>query len=356
VDVNLSMSTITSLTEFFEQSGFQFRIFDMGRRITPIDIDTFSAIENSQQPYPYPLQQQAWIGLLGWPEDNNEKHFIWFLRLPLDEMGSVAFAARDDLLRRLVKMAEQGLNGADEAALQTSMDDNPFGFKPTDERMSIFHAKAGKLLGLPASQYYAQARDYFTGQLNIDQWSQLGLQGIADVAARLDEDDNALHLAELIDKLPDIPFEAVCQCLEHEALDMYLSQSITRRATQELAQPEPRADQVALCLRALSMSGSPGMRRNLLEQVLASEIGSDIQILVAISGRCWQDLEDEMILHDFLAALASNSGGQDVFNKVLADLFTIPGMRVNIMTALRNPQRADQLSEALGQFFAAIRQ
>lgn len=356
MDVNPAMTTITSLTDFFAQSGFQFRIFDMGRRITAIAADDFQAMENTQQPYPYPLQRQAWISLLGWQGDNSEKHFIWFLRLPLDEAGHIAYAARDDLLRRLVKIADQGLNGADEAALQSSMDDNPFGYKPADERMAVFHAKARKLLGLPASQYYAPARDYFAGQVALDQWNQLGLQGIADVAARLEEDDNARHLAEIIDSLPEVPFEAICQCLENEELDMYLSQAIARRATLNMTQQEPDAGQIALCLRALSMSSSTGMRRNLIEQVLASDVGTDIQILVSISGRCWQDLEDAIVLHDFLTALARNSGGQEVFNKVLSDLFTIPGMRANIMTALRNPQRTDLLSDALGQFFTAIRQ
>lgn len=353
---NLSMNRITSLSAFFQQSGFQFRIFDMGRRISAIENKEFRAIEQADLAYPYPMQRQAWIGLLVWPVDDNEKHFVWFLRLPLDETGHISYAARDDLLRRLVKMAEQGLNGGDEMALQASMDDNPFGFKPNDERMATFHAKVRKLLGLTPSKYYEQAHDYFAGKLKLDQWSVVGLQGIADVAARLDEDENALTLAEIIDKLPHVPFEILCQCLENEALDMNLSQAIGQRASRMLTQKEPHAGQIALCLRALAMSQSPGMRRNLMEQILASDIGSDIQILVAISGRCWEDLQDEMILHDFLVALARNSEGQDVFNKVLTDLFTLPGMRVTIMTALRNPQRTDQLSDALGQFFSSIRQ
>lgn len=356
MDVNLSMTTITSLSEFFQSSGFQFRVFDMGRHIRTIAAEDFLAIEQAEQAYPYPMQRQAWIGLLGWPEDDTKKHFVWFLRLPLDETGQLSYVVRDDLLRRLVKMAEQGLNGNDDLALQTSMDDNPFGYKPTDERMAIFHAKARKLLGLTPSKYYQHAHDYFAGQLDIDQWSFVGLQGIADVAARLDEDENALNLADIIDTLPDIPFEVLCQCLENEALDMNLSQAIARRATHELAKQEPHAGQIALCLRALSMSQSPGMRRNMLEHILTSKVATDIQILVGISGRCWEDLEDELILHDFLSALACNPEGQDLFNKVLADLFTLPGMRVNIMTALRNPQRTDQLSAALGQFFASIRQ
>ena len=177
MDVKLSMSTITSLSDFFQQSGFQFRIFDMGRRICAIDSDDFRAIENTQLAYPYPMQRQAWIGLLGWPTNDNEKHFIWFLRLPLDETGHIAFAARDDLLRRLVKMADQGLNGSDEEDMQASMGDNPFGYKPTDDRMAVFHAKAHKLLGLAPSQYYEHARDYFAGKVDIEQWSFVGLQG-----------------------------------------------------------------------------------------------------------------------------------------------------------------------------------
>jgi len=221
--------------------------------------------------------------------------------------------------------------------------------------MAVFHAKARKLLGLPPSQYYAAARDYFAGELGLEQWTELGLQGIAEVTARLEEEQNALHLAEIFTQLPQRPFEVVCQCLENERLDMNLSQAIVQRASHLLKEAVPDAAQVSLCLRAMAISSATGMRRNLLEQVLDSSIGTDIQILVAITGRCWEDLTDEMLLHVFLSALAQNSGGQEVFDTLLTDLFTIPGMRVNIMTTLRNPQRSESLSAALGQFFTAIR-
>ena len=113
------MTTITSLLQFFEQSGIRCRIFDMGRRVVTLSKQQFNDFEQGRAAYPYPLQQQAWLGLLCWPGDETERHFIWFLRLPLDETGHVAYAARDDLLSRLAQMAEAGLSGDDRINFST---------------------------------------------------------------------------------------------------------------------------------------------------------------------------------------------------------------------------------------------
>jgi hypothetical protein len=51
----MSENKISTLTEFLEQSGAKYRVFDLGRRVTKISVDTFSGFENAQQPYPYPF-------------------------------------------------------------------------------------------------------------------------------------------------------------------------------------------------------------------------------------------------------------------------------------------------------------
>ena len=89
--------------------------------------------------------------------------------------------------------------------------------------------------------------------------------------------------------------------------------------------------------------------------VRTDAIAPDINVLVSISGRCWEDLRDETLCRLYLEALAANPEGQEVFNKVVADLFTIPGLREPIMAILRSPDRSDTLAAAIGQFFSALR-
>lgn len=348
------MNTITSLLQFFKQSGIQCRFYEMGRRVLELDEQTFDDFEQCRKPYPFPLQHQAWLGLLCWPGDDTGRHFIWFLRLPLDETGLLAYAARDDLLHRLAQMAEAGLNG-DAQASDQPLEDNPYGYKPTEERMAVFHAKALAGLDLPPSKYYAGARDYFWGEIGYDQWAFLGLQGIADVCARLGEDDNSARLAQAIPKLPPPPYEALVKCLENEALPDDVSEAVVARLKSEFMQLSPDPAPIALGLRALSATPESEPRLRLMKLALSSGFASDLNLLVTIAGRCWDDLHDPDIRQLFLQALAENEEGQEVFNKVLADLFAIPQLREPLMESLRDPERSDSLANAMGQFFAALR-
>ncbi|MBD3610081.1 MAG: DUF3549 family protein [Gammaproteobacteria bacterium] len=348
-------SQITSLVEFFEQTGIKFRIFDMGRRVSSISKQQFFAFEQGKQPYPMPLQLQAWIGILGWPGEDTSKHFIWFLKMPLDESGNINYAARDDLLHRLVQIAEAGLQGDSGPDAQQSMEDNPYGFKPNDDRMAVFHAKALKSLAQPASQFYRHTQRYFSGQEGWDQWSSVGMQGIADMVVRLEEEQNATIISKAIPQLPLPPLEALAKCLENEAIPTSISEALVQRVETELKQQEPELAVVSLCIRAMSCAPATGLRQQLLEKILQTPMATSVDLLVSIAGRAWEDLKQAHIRLLFLEALANNPAGQEVFNKLMADLFFIPGMREELMQTLREPERSDTLAQAIGQFFAAIR-
>jgi len=219
----------------------------------------------------------------------------------------------------------------------------------------VFHAKALTALSLPPSKFYEHARDYFSGRAGFEQWAFVGLQGIADVAARLEEDDNAQAVAEAIPQLPPAPFEALAKCLENEALPTRVSEALAALIDGELTRESPDAARVALALRALSHAPAKGLVHELLKKLLKTGIASDINLLVSISGRCWEAFTDAELCHLYLEALAANAEGQEVFNKVLVDLFFIPGLREPVMDCLRSPDRSDRLAAAIGQFFSALR-
>ncbi len=335
------MSQVNGITDFLDQAGTQFKVFDMGRRIQEIDREVFQAFELGEQAYPLPLQQQAWLGFVVWTEEKNDELVIWFLRFPLDAAGKLTTGIRDDFVLRLINKEQH----------QQEDETNPYGFKPKQEHMACFHAKAAKLLGQPASSYYEHARDYFSGKPGYDQWAFVGFQGIADVCARLDEGDNATSLPAAILQMPPQPFEALAQCLEHQAVDNAISQSIAQLIEKELGREDCNANTLSLCIRALSNSQNPELLKQQLKLILQSSSASHPEVLASISGRCWLALQDKELIALFLEALANCAEGQEFFNLVIVDLINIPGMQDSIHAAVRSTERSAALSRAIGELF-----
>ena len=343
--------TIKSINEFLRQAGFNYVVYDMGRRIERLTPQQFNQFENGVLTYPTPFQQHAWLGLLGWQEDDKSHHFIWFLKLPLDELGKIIPLARDELLHYLVnQLGQRLLTTEDSTESATAL---PHGFTPGEESMAMFHAKAARILEHAPSRYYNHARDYLSGAQGYDQWAFVGMQGLAEVVARWQQDDNLNRLQQAIPQLPSEPFGQLCRFLEHEDIPAELATTLINRAKHDRASEFSRADLVAI-LRALSGCTSSRIRQSLIQQVLAEAYGTDIEILAAISGRCWEDLQDKDICRLFLECLANNTHGQSGFTHLLIDLLAIPGMREPVMQGLRDPNRSIELAQAMGQFFKQL--
>jgi len=64
---------LETISDFLVLSGFQYRIFDLGRKIQKISNQTFAAIEMQQTPYPYPFQQKAWLAILFWDKQKKQE-------------------------------------------------------------------------------------------------------------------------------------------------------------------------------------------------------------------------------------------------------------------------------------------
>ncbi len=336
------MTSITGISDFLNQAGTPFKVFDMGRRIQEISAEDFLAFEQGETAYPYPLQQQAWLGMMVWDEKNDNDLVIWFLRFPLDAKGCLTAGIRDDFVYRLIKKDEQE---------DTEEEGNPYGFKPKQEHMASFHAKAAKVLGQPASRYYEHAQDYFSGKPGFDQWAFVGFQGIADIAVRLDEDNNLGDLTQALPQLPPQPMEALCQCLEHEIIPDELANTLGSCLDEELGKETPDANLVSLLLRAVSGAANAAICEQQVEKVLNSAVAQHAEVIASISGRCWLTLQNEKLISLFLENLAQCPEGQEFFNLVLVDLINIPGMQAPIHAAIRRPERSDRLSKAIGELF-----
>ncbi|MCW8124951.1 DUF3549 family protein [Microbulbifer halophilus] len=341
------MSENNTLSALIKEAQFKLRWFDLGRRLQPVSQATAEAFEAGQIPWPHPYLQHAWTGLLLWPEEGGEP-VVWFLRLPLDERGKLQLPARDGLLRLLLQKLDKSGPSESASQLHAALEESGLQFSPAPERRASFHARAALLLKRPPSAHY-EATLAYCREPQSHRWEQLGIQGIADLAARWEPEKNLL-LRRLGELAPPV-FAGLCQCLENEAIDHQLVEKIIRRARAALAEDPADYTLVAAAVRGMSNSPAAGLRRDFLLDLLSSTAAAsaNTEVITAIGSRCPQDLEHGEIAAPWLAALSEHQR-QETFNLLLADLMYLPPARASLLAALRDPSRPEALARAFGIF------
>ena len=359
------MEKFDSISHFLQSGNFEYRVYDMGRKVWEIPNAFFSQIENQQQQYPYPFQQKAWLALLFWPKSKQNEAVIWFLQFPVDELGFLKQASRDAFLIDLLEQTGKNIQSKQSGkAIEDGLGESPFAFKPKEDRLAIFHAMATKVLGQKPSQHYQYAHDYLLPRENggpgLDQWQFLGLQGLADVVARLSEDDNESLLVNAINDMPDVPLSSYSQALENIEISKALFTAFSGRISTELNESGAKSEVkneiniplLASLIRAISSYPTGEDKIQLLVEVLSHSISAEIEIIAAISGRSWVDLETARIRQLFIEKLAQQE--QMAFSAILADLMMMPGMRERILEEMRSENRSAELTHKFGMFMQGV--
>ena len=346
-------NTINSISQFFISGDFQYRIYDLGRKLTLLDNSVFQRIEDQKVLYPYSFQQKAWLALLFWSETDNTEPTIWFLQFPIDELGYLKQASRDAFLQELLIHVGTNFQAQKNGTqMQDSLKESAFAFKPRQDRLAIFHAFATVALKQQPSQYYQPTRDYLQGKTGYEQWESLGLQGIADVIARLHFDNNEHLLSTALPQLPITPLISFAENLEHNSISVKLSFLLHQRLQQALEVENTNSQLIAALIRAISSSQDKAVRQQIIQQLLETDTAKEIEVIAAIAGRAWQDITRKNLLALFMQALAHQH--QDAFNIILIDLMGIPKMREPILKSLRNPERSGLLSKRIGGFLGGF--
>jgi len=366
--MQININTLAELITFFSQkqeegssdiesnSPAHFHIYEMGRSIRKISAQEFADFEDTLIPWSYPFLKQAWFALVFTEPKQPNEFTVWFLKFPLDEQAKLVQVARNDYLKQFIDSIYIDKT-------ENISQESPYGFTPNEEKRANFNAIVTKQLTGTASSFYPACLDYVHAKTELDQWPELGYQGIADVCARLDEKhhgkSNLQALYEIIPQLPDEPFRAFSSCLENHSLNSKLSQQIYKRAI-----TLNNNDNDMACLRALSQASSDSTALSqLLTKILPLNIDSfeeiqteyPIELMAILSGRCWEQLKQEKVMQAFLEALARVPEGQESFNVIVSDLLFIPGMRDCVLQQIRNPNRSTKLSHAIGHFFQTMK-
>lgn len=336
---------INSISEFLLQAGTEYLVFDLGRRIEPLESQTFLDIENGQHIAPFPRQKHAWFGLVFWNKQASEQHYIWFVKLPIDEQGLVITATRNHFLQIIVDALGQSI--ADETEKAQSLPDNPYSFVPSQSQLAQFNAKVRQQLSLPLSGSYEKVLAYVKAPLVVD-WQTLPLQGIAELAASLD------HHIEVATMIED-GFTSFAPAFQQSIMEMCESVTVPPAIEQCFIDAVITEDDINIAaLRGLSSGNPTSPIGSLLRKLLTSDTFVRLDILSVVAARHFQQLNDEL-LHLFFEAVAKadhkeNYNGE-LFIGFFSDLVQIPSLRPSVLSMLRKPERSEQLSVCIGKLF-----
>ncbi|ASJ96185.1 MULTISPECIES: DUF3549 family protein [Shewanella] len=332
------MTEITTLTQFLSTANTQFQVYDLGRRVQHIDMMAFSQIEALAAPYPSPIQGHAQFAIVFW--DNSNQHYIWFLKLPLDERGLLSPAPRTQFIRMVLEALGSDPTQTLSQEQQDKLANHPFAFKPNAEKLALFNALVRKQLGLPASAQYEFAYQYLSRQVSPERWQDVGLQGLADICVRANQLDHDAQLLSAFDHSAIEVKIALCQQLEH----LTLSEPLAQRLLSEFYQAS--GEHRLYYLRALA--SMPALAQEAIQYLDEQEALDDVA-LVTIAGRNWTALKDDQTRKIYLEALAKQP--QAFFNQIFADIVAIPAIRTQFLMALRDPERSPNLANAIGGLF-----
>ncbi|MCG9597251.1 DUF3549 family protein [Vibrio sp. Isolate25] len=336
------MDTIHTLTQLLVNSQCQYQVYDLGRRIKLIDSQVFADVEKGLQPYPYPLQRKAHLAIAYWNEHNQP--WIWFLNFELDERGLLKQADVGNFIKYVVEAMGTHLSQEMSEEQQQKLSNNPYTFKPAEDKMAVFHSQIRAQLDLPCSQYYEHAQHYFSGGLGWDKWQTVGLQGVTDMCARLGQDQNGVNLRKALKHLPSEPLYALLGSLEHISLPDKLAERLQELAMEQIESNDPDIFLIGALARALS-GARPQYSTALLEKILASPRLSHQEVLIGVAGRSWHLLSTPKHAEQFLLRLAQ-TGNQALFNQLFADLVMLPELRIVLLPLLHSAP-SPELAQAL---------
>ncbi|NOH62147.1 DUF3549 family protein [Vibrio sp. RE88] len=336
------MDTIHTLSQLLTNSECQYQVYDLGRRIKHIDSKVFADVEKGLQPYPFPLQRKAHLAIAYWNE--HKQPWIWFLKFELDERGLLKQADVGNFIKYVVEAMGTRLSQEMTEEQQQKLSNNPYTYKPAEDKMAVFHSQIRAQLDLPCSQYYEHAQHYFSGGLGWDKWQTVGLQGVTDICARLGHNQNGVNLRKALKHLPNEPLYALLGALEHTPLPDKLAERLQEMALEQIDSNDPDIFLLGALARALS-GANTSYSGVILDKILASPRLSHQEVLIGVAGRSWYLLRDQQLAQQFLLRLAQ-TGNQALFNQLFADLVMLPELRMVLLPLLHSAP-SQELAEAL---------
>lgn len=342
---------IATLSELLKLSGSQYRLYDIGRLITKLPKETFEKVELNQLPYPTPAQGHACIAIVFW-QNRTSQPYLWLLKLPLDERGLLNQGARNHFIAIIVEALGADLTQEATKKQEELLSSNPYLFTPAQYKLASLNSKIKVDLKQAPSEYFSSFYQYINQQNNWDNWQTVGVQGVTDFIARINQGEYSEILSKALPHLPSDVLSSVCCALENEQYSITLTNALITMVRDGLVlNSSPENDlKTSLLLRALGANSDHPHVKALVSDILNQKnVSSDL--LITLSGRCWQALTEENILISYFEQLLNNNDPA-MFASIFKDLVTIPAVRPIAFQCIRSEHRSPALAQAIGQLFS----
>lgn len=344
----MANNNINSISEFLLHAGTEYRVFDMGRGLKPIDTQMFLSLENGTKVAPYPRQKHAWFGIVFWNKRASEQHYIWFLKLPIDEQGLIVSATRNHFLQIIVDALGQSI--ADDSESAKSLPDNPYSFVPPQNQMAQFNAYVKQQLNGTIASQNSKAVAYMRSPQVVN-WQTLSIQDVANIAVQL----NDVNMAKLVAS----NFTNFAPAFQKTLM----------RASEGLSKPNLVLDTFesvlfennTLNIEALSGMGIDVFNQKIHDKLIEVLNGDDalrVDVLSVIAARHFTQMDNDLILAFFEAAARADAHHQHngaLFGGLFADLVQLPSIRQSVLSMLRTTNRSETLAQAIGLLFSQTR-
>ncbi len=336
------MQTISSISEFLLQAGTQYRVFDLGRGIRKLDSQSVLNIENGDIAAPFPRQQMCWLAFVFWNKTDSQQHYLWFVKLPLDEQGLVVTGHRDRFLSIIVEALGEQLSESKNQQLP----ENPYSFQPTQQQMADFNAIVKQHLKLPPHEQFEQCISYLRSPQVMD-WSILSLQSLSDVGCRINNTDIAPLFIKAAPALPTQVLYPLLSSIENQSINVGVTEYLCQWLLEE---PQPRTRHQLI--RALSQSKASGLVYNTVFALLNKTASLDDELFIVIVGRLWWLLGADDRLVEFFEILANYDNKGELFTALYTDLASQPALRDKVLAVLREPKKSLALQSAIGLVYS----
>ena len=347
------MRSIESLSDLFELAQCKATYFDLGRHIRKLTPQEVMQFDRKQSAYPFPFRQQATFAIVLEPINSKAQAdmSIWFIRLPIDEKGSINLGTRDHLIKSIV---DKILNKDNSTDLSEALTDNPYAFQPDTERMASFHAMLAKQMKQSPSHYFNQLIDYLSGSITREDnhWEEIGLQGIADLAVRSAENSYRPLIKKALQHAPITLATALAKALEHQELDEDYLQFIIAEFRQSID-----IDFKASLIRAASRSNGHQRLSQILQLSLVSAeknaTDDQLHLIVALVAKCPHWLaNDTELLHLVMENLAQRDDAFHAFSKISTELTHTQNVKKPLWVLFKSNDISPRLAQAVAHLFS----
>nr|WP_282444900.1 DUF3549 family protein [Idiomarina sp. ATCH4] len=325
--------------EFLQAGQAEYKIFDIGRRLTELSREEFSAIEEQQRPYPYPIARQAQLAILFQHKQHDQQPFIWFLQFPLDERGLLNSAARNQYLEYVVSALGHEITGEMTEEQEKQLQQNPYLLTPNEQQRAALHARVQRQQKLSPSIHFETAEAYLRQPESGIDWQQVGLQGLHDCAARLEQlPELSKAIAKQFANYPTAVRQPLAIALEQQNITPPVRDALLKNLENE---------DTLLCTDSLRALASATSHPRVKKSINALVPKATTDQLVVIAARLWPILDEEQSLLQYLDAIAKLDNV--LFDALFQDIIAMPTIRPLLLSILAQQKQSEAVGEALNR-------